>query len=202
MGHRLRDVELVRSVVAQPDVRDLALVAQGDHRAPVVLDRGLVVGRPVHLQEVKALHLQAPQAVLDLLTHPLRGAGGEGLAVGIATHPALGEDVGTVGVRVRRQRTRDDLLGMAPAVDRCGVDPVDAELEGAVDRGDRRIVVLGSPAPAPRATGSPRTKPDPGDVHARTSERDGPQVRVHAVSSPSRSLDVGMVERGVSRRSQ
>jgi hypothetical protein len=46
----------------------------------------------------------------------------------VPDHAALGEDVRPGADAF--ERACDDLLGVAEAVDRCGVDPVDAGIEG------------------------------------------------------------------------
>src|SRR5581483_8210820 len=67
--------------------------------------------------------------------------------------------------------TADDLLGATEAVGGGGVDPVDAVLERVVDRGDRLLVVLRSPAELPAAaTDRPRAEPDAGDLKAGIAE--------------------------------
>jgi hypothetical protein len=43
------------------------------------------------------------------------------------------------------ERPADDLFAMAEAIDRRGVDPVDAEIERLADGADRRVVVPAVP---------------------------------------------------------
>jgi hypothetical protein len=54
---------------------------------------------------------------------------------------------------------------MAQAIDRGGVDPVDAAADGMADGGDRIAVVLAAPADRPVAADRPGAEADPGDVH-------------------------------------
>src|SRR6516165_10204746 len=64
-----------------------------------------------------------------------------------------------------------DLLGVAQAINRCGIDPVHAELEGLVDRGDRIVVVLRAPCILPVATpDSPGAKANWADAEIGVSE--------------------------------
>jgi hypothetical protein len=63
---------------------------------------------------------------------------------------------------------------MPEAVLRGGVDPVDAELDRVVDRGDRFLVVLRAPAPVVvRTAERPGTEADGGDLETGRAELDG-----------------------------
>src|SRR5205807_946101 len=83
--------------------------------------------------------------------------------------PALGEDE---RARVEpRDRPADNLLRVAEAVLGGGVDPVDAELEGVMDRRDRVVVVLRAPAPVVlRAAHRPGSDADARDLEAGRAE--------------------------------
>src|SRR5665213_1286918 len=74
---------------------------------------------------------------------------------------------------------------MAEPVGGCGVDPVDPVLEGAVDRGDRLLVVLGAPAELPAtAADRPGAEADPGDLESGAAKLGGLQLRrLHSFSS-------------------
>ena len=101
------------------------------------------------LVEINRLDAQAPQAGLAFATHAGGAEAFADLAL-VVPHPAaLGEDVRPVPHAV--QGAGDDLLGMPEAVDRGGVDPVDAGVEGLVDRRDAVAVVLAAPAEGPTA---------------------------------------------------
>ena len=146
--------ELLDVVVGQADGAQLAGVAGLDEDAPVVLDGG-VVGGPVHLHEVDALDAEAAQGGVDLAAHRRRVAGapvGLHRVVGIGDQAELGEDVRTLVVAHPGQRLGDDLLGVAEAVDRGGVDPVDAQLDCAAHGRHRVGVVLRTPAERPTAS--------------------------------------------------
>ena len=69
------------------------------------------------------------------------------------------------------QRPADDFFRMAEAVNRRGVDPVNAEIEGAMDGGDGFVVVLRTPGEFPvAAADGPRAKADGGEVKVRIAE--------------------------------
>src|SRR5258707_4352835 len=77
------------------------------------------------------------------------------IALVVPTQTALCENVGT-GSRPRPQRKSDDLLRVAHTINSRGIDPVNAEVERAVDRRDRLFVVLFTPAKFPtRAADGP-----------------------------------------------
>ena len=84
-------------------------------------------------------------------------------------HRALGKDIRLVAGRLKR--AGNDFFGVAEAVDRGGVDPVDAEVEGAMNRGDGFIVVLRSPGEFPvAAADGPRAKADRCELKVGVSE--------------------------------
>ena len=141
-------------VVRQPDGAHLSLRLEVEQRAPVLLDRRSVLGRPVHLVEVDAVEAKPAQRVLELAAD----AGGradvarECLAVVLVPgEAALGEHVRAPFARDLLQRLAHDLLGVPEAVDRGSIDPVDAALDRVTDRGDRLPVVLRAPTDRPVA---------------------------------------------------
>ena len=80
-------------------------------------------------------------------------------------------------------RSPDDLLRVAEAVLGRGVDPVHAELERAVDRRDRLLVLLRAPAPFEAAAADrPGAEADTRDLHPGRTEL----CRSRAVLLPSR----------------
>ena len=96
------------------------------------LDIHAVVGvlggqRIVQLEEIDVIHAEACQA----LVHRLRDELGDPRAVG-RLQPELGAEH-DVGLQ-RLQHAAEVALGLAVAVERGGVDVVDAELDGARDR--------------------------------------------------------------------
>ena len=78
----------------------------------------------------------------------------------------------TKGLWLRRlQRASNHLFGVAEAVDGRGIDPVDAEVEGAMDGGDRFVVVLRSPGEFPiAAADGPGAEADRGELEVGVAE--------------------------------
>ena len=109
--------------------------------APTVSSIGVVGVDAVLVVEVDVVDAQAPQrglgGLLDVLGPAVEAAGGG--VVGVADDPELrGQHdlVAAVG-----DGAADELLVGVGAVDVGGVEEGDAELEGAVDGGDRLVVV-------------------------------------------------------------
>jgi hypothetical protein len=111
------------------------------------------------------VHLQAAHAVFAFLAD---GGGGVHLgdaAVLVPTHGALREDVRALPFPFT-QSARNYFFGVADAVDGGGVDPVDAELEGALNRADGITIVLRAPSKIPaRAADGPGSVAYERDVH-------------------------------------
>ena len=83
--------------------------------------------------------------------------------------PTLGEDERPLVESC--DRATDDLLRVAEAVLGRGVDPVHAELERAVDRRDRVLVLLRAPAPFEAAAADrPGAEADTRDLHPGRAE--------------------------------
>src|SRR5882757_6887358 len=77
----------------------------------------------------------------------------------VPTQSTLGENVWTRS-RPSTQRHRHDFLRVPHSVNGCGVDPVHAQLERAMNRVDRLFVVLLAPTEFPaRATNRPGSEP-------------------------------------------
>ncbi len=177
MPHSLRLLQAVHVVVAEPDGAYLALLFELEHRPPVVLDAGTVVGRPVHLEQVQDIDLKPAQRCLrsgpDAVwrAHPERGL------VTIAVVPyqaAFGEDVRPVGEGYALHGGGDHLFGVPEAVYSGGVDPVDPALHGVADGRYRLLIVLRPPGEGPTsATGCPRPEADAGDLHPGFTQRAG-----------------------------
>src|SRR3954471_6984313 len=89
------------------------------------------------------------------------------------TRPHLVNTSGGSARGERGDRPPDDLLGVAEAVGGGGFDPVDAELDGVMDRGDRVVVVLAAPTGRPLAADRPGADADGRDVHAGAAELPG-----------------------------
>src|SRR5207245_750621 len=118
---------------------------QLQQRAPVVSERSAVLGGPVHLVQVDALDGEPAERRLDLAVDAqgiAYAARRRGAVVLVPHETCLGENVGPVVGRDIAQRAGDDLLGVAEAVHRRRIDPVDAALAGVEDGGGRGGVVL------------------------------------------------------------
>src|SRR6201999_2395460 len=104
----------------------------------------VVFRRPMDLVEVDYVDFQAHQAVFAL---PFDARGGVNFGDGafvVPAHRVRREDVGAIAFPLF-ERAGDDFFGVTEAVDGGGVDPVDAEFEGAVDCGDGIGFFLGAP---------------------------------------------------------
>jgi hypothetical protein len=99
----------------------------------------------VDLVEVDRVEPEAREAALDLSPERVAVQALQRRPVRAFRLPALGEDERPLVEA--GDRAADDLLGVAEAVLGRRVDPVDAELERAMDRGDRVVVVLVAPTP-------------------------------------------------------
>ena len=125
--------------------------------------------RPVNLVEVDRVDPQPLQAVVGLTPYRVPLQAVHDPAVAAFKQRALGEHVRSLGDAL--QRATDDLLGAAEAVGGGGVNPIDPLLERAVDRGDRLLIVLRTPAELPvPAADRPRAEADAGDLEARLAE--------------------------------
>ena len=153
---------------------DLALLDQATHLFPGFLYRHPFAVGPVELVEVDPFDAQAPEGVLALLADRVRTQAPEGLTEYIRVRPtqaAFGENVRSLDGWYACDRTPDDFLGMAPAVNRCRVDPVHTERDRMAQRADGRGVILCAPVVLPLAAPNrPATGPDHADVVTRPTE--------------------------------
>ncbi len=117
------------------------------------------------LIEVDDVNLQATQAVFALLADGSGRVHFGDAAVLVPAHGALGEDVRAPPFPFAESACHY-FLGVADAVDGRGVDPVDAELERAVNCADRIIIVLRAPSEVPaRAADGPGSVAYGRDLH-------------------------------------
>src|SRR5467141_404935 len=127
----------------------------------------------MELVEIDPIHAEANERGLDLLADDEWPEIPHWLferPAAVLDQAAFREDIGSVVERDVLQRATDDLLRMAEAVNRGGVDPVDAEVDGMADRGDRRVVVLRSPAVEPFTADGPGAEPDRRDLEVSGAE--------------------------------
>ncbi len=146
------------------------LLQLGESR-PALFD--LLVGdRPVDLVEVDRFHPEPREARLELAPERVSLEALHRRSIRPFGLPAFREHVRALGEA--RERATDDLLRVTEAVLGGRVDPVDAELEGVVDRSDRIVVVLCAPAPVVgRASERPGAEADAGDLEPGCSEFSG-----------------------------
>src|SRR5262249_21290273 len=144
----------------------------------------LVGARPVNLVEVDRLDAEPREARVDLPA--------DGVALEVAHDlPAAAVHARCLGEHVRSrldalERAPHDLPGVRGPVSGGGVDPVDAELQRAVDRRDRLVVVLSAPAELPAgAADRPGPEADTRDLHAGGTELRGRQCGLSHAREPS-----------------
>ncbi len=152
--------------VGDADPADFAFALEVGHDGPALFDVFVGLG-PVDLVEVDGLDLQAAEAGFALAADLLLGV--RDFSLFVPDHGGLGEDVGLV--RGGLEGSGDDFFGVAEAVDGGGVDPVDAEIECAVDGGDGVVVVLIAPCHGPVASADgPCAEADGGEVEVGVAE--------------------------------
>ena len=85
-------------------------------------------------------------------------------------HGGLGKDVGP-GAGVLLEGAANDLFRVTEAIDGCGVDPIDAEVEGSLDCFDGFAVFLVAPGEFPiAAANGPCAEADGGEVKVGVAE--------------------------------
>ena len=179
-GSDLRDALHLRDgKIRYADVSNLPFFFQLRQRLPAFLDFIFGIG-PVDLVEIDDVQLQAAQARLQFVADGIALQAAMNLILGLPEflapdHRALGKDVGLLLPSF--QRPCHHFFRMAKAINRRGIDPVDAKVEGALNRGDRIVVVLRAPAKLPVATADgPGAKTDGGDLQVRIAKLPGCRV--------------------------
>ncbi len=151
-------VHLRRTEITDPDRPDLSLTAKVIERPRRLLERHGFVG-PMHLINVDDIGLQPAQRILELLPKLLRRGVAKNLAAA-PVEPRLGGDHG-LSAPAAGQSLADDFLGLAEAIDRRGVDHVDAAVERLVNRFDGLGLVAAAPHPS---SDRPGAKGDAGSL--------------------------------------
>jgi hypothetical protein len=165
----VRAADRVRRGLGEPDVAHLARSDELSHRAHGLLDRRLEVDAVliVEVDVVDAEPLERRLArLVDVLAVALDPAP-RGI-VGVADDPELRRQLHLVAAA--GDRAADEHLVRERAVHVGGVEEGDAELERAVDRRDRLVLVA-----RPVEIGHPHAaEADPRDLEALCAERDSP----------------------------
>ncbi len=133
--------------VGYADAADEALVAQFDQCLPAAFEVALGE-RTMNLVQVDPVDPEAREAGLELAPDGIGCEIEHDLAGAVDARPTLRKDQRTSSSRTR-DSAPDDRFGVSPAVRSRGVDPVDAELEGPFDGGERVAVLLVGPAATP-----------------------------------------------------
>src|SRR5207302_7497675 len=138
--------------------------------------------------EVEDVDSESPQAGLALAPDRLGLQAVADLAMLVPNHAALGEHVRPLAHAL--EGAGDDLFGMPQAVDRGGIDPIDARIQRFVDRGQGVNVVLATPGELPAASADrPSPEADRSDEQVRISKLFGLhgcrlfQLRKHTICS-------------------
>src|SRR5437016_3347649 len=122
------------------------------------------------LIEVDHIDIEPAQTLLALVTNGIRVQRAMDISLFVPPQTALGENV-RPRARPGPQRKRHDFLGMAHSINRGGVDPVNTELERAMNRPDRLRVILLAPAKLPtRSADGPGAKADRRDEQVGVAE--------------------------------
>ncbi len=171
---RLATLEQSRVEVRYACRADLSLLDELHHCGPGILDRRTRV-RPVELIQIDALDTEPAERGFAFAADRIRAEVPPRRLHAIALVPdeaALGENERVLGARQLAKQLSYDFLGMPEPVDRRGVDPVDTQFERMAHRGQRRRIVLRTPAIRPAAAADgPRAESDAGDVQSAVAER-------------------------------
>jgi len=161
-------------VVGHANVADLAFGDELPQGARRLGDRNLRVG-PVHLVQVDVVDAQRCQAGVHALAQPLRARVADQAGIGHA-QGALGSEHELVPVpgELIPKRFAEQSLGRAETVGVRGVEEVDAQLAGAADRRDGRVLIK----PAPVSAKLPSTEGDAGNHESAPAQRGGLHVAV------------------------
>jgi hypothetical protein len=106
------------------------------------------------------VNIQPTQTVFALAADGIRRQRAMNVSLFVPAQTTFGENVWPTS-GPGSQRKRDDFLGVAHSINGGRVDPVNAKLEPAMNRGDGRLVILLAPTKLPaRSTDSPSAKAD------------------------------------------
>ena len=158
-----RAAQLVHIEIGYADPAHYALALQLRHGRPAFLDIFFRLG-PVNLIQVDRVQLKTAKAGFHFAADGVRLEALANLAALVPHAFALGEDQRFAGAALKR--AGHHFFGMAQAVDRGRVDPVQPRVQRGVDGRYRFVVVLRSPgeSPTPAAHG-PRADANGREVH-------------------------------------
>src|SRR5205814_5581416 len=103
------------------------------------------------LVKVNGFDLQAAQAFLALTANGISLQHIMDFPLFVPTQTTFGEDIRTRAAPTC-QRAGDNFFRVAGAIDRRGIDPVDSQFQGAMNRRDGGVVILSAPGEFPART--------------------------------------------------
>ena len=160
-------VEFIRAEVRDADVADLALLLQAHELADRVFHRYRGIDR-VQLVEIDPLELEAPQTRLARFTQMLRTAVRGPFVARRPREAALRRD--HESLRIRVQRSRDQLFARAGSVSVGGVDEIDAKRHRALQHATR-LRGIGRRAPDAIACHAHGAEAEPADACVATQHQ-------------------------------
>ena len=123
----------------------------------------------MQLEQIKTVGAQVAQPFFDILAQVAGWVAFFGQVVR-AGRPAAGQGWGFGGhvdlFAAFGEHLCDQLFAFAVAIAGCGVDQIDAVVDGLVESGQRILVVLGAPA----AADGPSAEPDCGNVQSAVTQ--------------------------------
>src|SRR5207302_10896033 len=126
-----------------------------------------VLCRPMDLIEIDHIDIQPTQTVFALAADGVRRQRAMHISLFVPAQTAFRENVWPRSGPGSQCKT-DDFLGVTHSINSGRVDPVNAKLERAMNRGDGRLVILLAPTKLPtRSTDSPGAKANWRDLQIR-----------------------------------
>jgi len=160
----LRPLHLFDTEIGNAQVTDFACVDAVDQRAPALFNVLIGLG-PVQLHQVDDVDTQPLEAGIDFRLDAVCFQRAVDAAVFFPAAIALGGDHGATRRPQLFKSLTDHDLGMPQAIDRGGIDPVDALINGSDDRGNGLIIILPPPTEKPAtAAHGPGSQADAGDI--------------------------------------
>src|SRR5215510_15505413 len=139
--HAMRSLDSLRPGLAQPEITHLALLDEARHCADRVLDRHRWIDA-VLIVEIDDIDAEPLEALIARDRHIVRAPVGQAALAAGAHVAELGGDDRAIAPVV--DRTGDQLLVLAVAVNVGRVEEVDTKLDGRMDRANALLVVGGA----------------------------------------------------------